>query len=1184
MTLPAPLFVFSAFWTLLEFFLGTASPAPAPVAPTPAPAVVSARNSAPDSRTLEFVENEGQWPKQVSYAADIAGGKMFLQPTGFVYVLRDPTAVSQHGHSPEADAATQRTTSASKRIRSHAYSVTFENANAAPALQGQEITPGTRNYYLGKDPKKWGKGARGFRQVQYKSLYKGVDMALYEQGGQLKYDLHVAPGASPAQIKLNYTGANLSLENGNLRVETSVGHLTEHKPVAYQLVQNQRVEVKCQYQLNGQRLSFQFPDGYDQQLPLVIDPVVEFSSFTGSTADNWGYTATYDSQGNMYSGGIVSSIGYPVTTGAFDENFNGNWDIAIIKYDTKAIGPAARLYATYIGGASTETPHSLVVNAADELIVLGTTSSADYPTSVNAVSRNFKGGESISPLGSGGNPVYDFGSDLVITRLSSNGDALLASTFLGGTHNDGLLSKLPTPTTPSLVQNYGDQYRGDIITDPNGNIYIASNTSSADFPARNGFRSQQHGGTHDAVVCKLSPDLSQVLWASYYGGAGIDAAYSIQLDQNRQVYVCGGTTSASLPGTANGMKPISGGNTDGFVLKINNTGTAIMGATFMGTPAYDQTYFLQLDAANSVYLFGQTLGDYPVTRGTYRNNNGRQFLHKLSNDLSTTVWSTAFGSGRNTIDISPTAFLVDDCQRIYISGWGGTNNAGVYGNGTVNGLPTTPGAAQTVTDGGDFYLMQLGTDASQLLYATFFGGYQGISGGSYEHVDGGTSRFDKKGYVYQAVCGGCQGRSNFPFPPGANYYSRINNSLNCNNAAFKFDFAEELRADAGPDQEICVEGPALRMEGSPSGGVWSGDGVTMIGGRYYFTPAPALIGDRTLTYTVTGTGACSIANTMILKVLPPEPHTLTMPDTIFCVNSTAVVPLTASPAGGVFSGKGVSGATFTPATAGVGKHVITYINDGLNGSCGAVTQTVEVISSTLNLGPDTTLCPGSMVPFQLRANIAGGTWSGPNISSSGMFTPPAGFSGSVNVTYSITQPCPATGTRKITVLPPPSMEAHLANACADNPDISGYAPFNATFANGTTNASSFTWQFGDGTQSNETAPRHLYQTPGNYQVTLVATYGNGCQEILEVGEVVVKPPFIPNIFTPNGDGKNDTFVQHFSCLPTEIIVYNLWGKQIFQQKIYNQKWDGGDLSEGTYFYILKDTDGNTAKGWVEILK
>ncbi|GAB2544884.1 DUF7948 domain-containing protein [Rufibacter soli] len=1180
MLLTATLFIVSTYWSLLLQFLGS-TPAPAPVATvTVAPAAKA--SALADTRTLEFVENKGQWPHQVAYAADVPSGKLFLEPTGFLYVLRDPSQMSSHGHGTNEPTTTRRNILPDGTTRNHAYSVTFENANPKAALQGDEVTEGTRNYYLGKDQSKWGTGARGFRKVQYKALYQGVDLALYEQAGKLKYDLYVAAGTSPSQIKLTYTGVtSLSLQEGNLQIETSVGRVTEHKPIAYQWAQNKRVPVACAYQLTGNTLQFTFPQGYDATLPLVIDPVVEFSSFTGSFADNWGFTATYDSHGNMYSGGIASGVGYPASTGAFDTSFNGAWDMAIIKYNTKVLGPAARLYATYVGGDETDVPHSLVVNAADELLILGTTSSLNYPTSSNALKRTFNGGAFIAPLGTGGNPTYANGSDLVITRLSATGDKLLASTFLGGSGNDGLVSRTPS-NVPGLVQNYGDQFRGDIITDPDGNVYLASNTASADFPVRNGFRSQAYG-SNDAIVCKLSPDLSQVIWGSYYGGPDLDAAYSIQLDPDRQVYVCGGTTSTSLPGTANGLHSASAGNTDGFALKINNTGSTLLAATFLGTSAYDQTYFLQLDASNSVYVLGQTLGNYPVTTGTYRNTNGRQFIHKLNNTLSATEFSTIFGSGRSTLDISPTAFMVDECQRIYVAGWGGNSNAS-YGNGSTTGLPVTPGAAQTTTDGGDFYLMQLGTNASQLLYATFYGGNQNLTGGSYEHVDGGTSRYDKKGYVYQAVCGGCGGRSNFPIPPGANFYSPINNSTNCNNASFKFDFAEELRAEAGKDSTVCADALNVILQGSPTGGVWTGTGVTRVNGIYQFDPTPALIGKHTLTYTVTGTGSCAVSNTMDMTVSEPLPHTITLPATQFCANSTEAVALVASPAGGKFSGTGVTGTTFSPAKAGVGRHVITYRSDGSNGICGVATQEVSVILPVLNIGPDTTLCPGSVTPFQLKANLAGGTWNGTGVSASGLFTPPAGFTGTLEVTYSITTPCPVSIKKRILLPPRPSMVAALANACLDNVKVSGYAPYNAAFNNTTANAAGFTWHFGDGSQSNERTPRHMYQNPGSYKVTLVATYGNGCQDQMEVGTVVVEPAFIPNIFTPNGDDVNETFVQRFSCFPTELTVYNRWGKQVHQEKVYQQKWNGGNLSDGTYFYILKDTEGSTAKGWVEIIR
>ncbi|QHL88592.1 hypothetical protein GU926_14600 [Nibribacter ruber] len=545
--------VFSLLWQTLAW--APAKNTTPAIAPTPF--VVAPASQGEDARALEFTENKGQWPKQVRFSAAVPGGRLFLQGNAFVYALQEPLP-DTHGQPTTSDNAPLSDASPQRR-KGHAYTVTLQGATVGPNVQGQEQAPGVSNFYLGNNPARWGKGARNFRKVTYQNVYTGIDMAWYEKDGQLKYDFLLAPGAKSQSIQVKYEGASrLSLQNGNLVIATTVGQVTEHQPVAYQITNNQRIPVSCQYVLEGQTLRFSFPDGYDQNLPLVIDPVVEFSTFSGSTADNWGYTATYDSQGNMYSGGIADFVGYPTSPGAFQETYMGAWDMAIIKYKTSVSGPAARLYATYLGGGDTESPHSLVVNAQDELLVLGTSSSIDFPTSATAYDRSFNGGVSTSPLGGGGNPIYSNGSDLVITRLSQNGENLLASTFLGGSNNDGLLERFQT-ASPSLVRNYGDQYRGDIITDAAGNVYIASNTASADFPKPNGLNFAFAGGTNDAVVVKLSPDLSSLVWSNLYGGTGTDAAYSIQLDKALNVYVAGGTTSLLVPGAGLGLHPSTRG-------------------------------------------------------------------------------------------------------------------------------------------------------------------------------------------------------------------------------------------------------------------------------------------------------------------------------------------------------------------------------------------------------------------------------------------------------------------------------------------------------------------------------------------------------------------------------------------------------------------------------------------------
>jgi hypothetical protein len=483
---------------------------------------------------------------------------------------------------------------------------------------------------------------------------------------------------------------------------------------------------------------FNFPQGYDPCYELVIDPLLIFSTFSGSTADNWGSTATPGENGTLYSSGITNHVNvggtFPVTPGAFQTSYGGLYDIAILKYDS--IG-SHKLYASYLGGSSNETPHSLVMDkASKDLIVMGTTSSSNFPTTTNAFDRSYNGGSPLSTF------VIPFpnGSDIIISRISQHGDALLSSTFLGGTANDGL-----NPAGP-LVRNYGDNMRGDIITDADGNIFISSVTSSTNFPVANSFNLTYGGGATDAVLLKVKADLSIVEWGAFLGGSGYDASHTIKLDKDGNLYAAGGTTSTNFPVTLGAYQSAFAGDTDGWIAHVEKNGSSILQSTFTGTIAYDQVYFTDLSSDGEVYVYGQTNGNMLVTPGVYNNPHSGQFLQKFSSELNTLIFSTVFGSGIGIPNISPTAFLVNDCNNIYMSGWGGNvNSSRNYWQSNTTNMPITLDAFQRTTHGSDFYFIVLTDDASELLYATYLGGNQ-----SSIHVDGGTSRFDKSGIIYHA--------------------------------------------------------------------------------------------------------------------------------------------------------------------------------------------------------------------------------------------------------------------------------------------------------------------------------------------------------------------------------------------------------------------------------------------------
>lgn len=740
--------------------------------------------------SMPFVENKGQWHSDVLFKAAIPGGDFYVLKNAMKYVFYPGVEKGHHNGIFDDDGPALRSAALQPDLANfhQAVEVTFTRANTTSKIYGQGDQFSNISFFKGESNR--ASDVSAFSMVKIDNLYEGIDLVLYVDHAALKYDLIVAPGADPSAIKMKYQG-QLSLRNTDekLLISTIFGQIEENIPVVYNLEGGQKTIVEAGFALNNDEVSFIFPKGYNQRQQLIIDPELIFSTYSGSTADNWGFTATFDEAGNLYSGGIVFDVGFPVTTGVYQPDHAGEWDVGILKYD-----PTGKnlVYATYLGGSFSETPQSIIVNHKGELVIYGTTSSPDFPMTANSFSATFQGGDPIYDTTNlepyrlvGGIPMRN-GTDIFLAILSPDGDELTGSTFIGGTENDGIIEK-----SHPLTKNYGDQFRGEVIVDRDDNIYVASNTSSPDFLIKGGVQSTYAGGFNDGVIMKFNPDLSDLVWSTFIGGSGMDALFAVKVDTDGNVFAVGGSNSVDFPMTADVIKSEKpdANDIDGVVVKLNNEGSVLLGSTYIGTPEYDQVYFLELDSSNQVYLLGQTQGSYPVTDGVYSNANSGQFIHKISNELDTTFFSTVIGSGRGSPDFSPTAFLVNECENIFVSGWGGLLNHPAFGyiGGSTIGLPVTDNAFQSQTDGTDFYLLVLLQDARQLLYGTFFGEINGRG----EHVDGGTSRFDKKGIVYQSVCGGCGGSSGFPtWPPDV--WSNTNNSSNCNNAAFKFDLASLL--------------------------------------------------------------------------------------------------------------------------------------------------------------------------------------------------------------------------------------------------------------------------------------------------------------------------------------------------------------------------------------------------------
>jgi gliding motility-associated-like protein len=739
---------------------------------------------------VHFIENKGQWNGDFDYKLRLKYGALYFKQNSIRFHLSNSAdmnaAFGEEAHH-HVGGGHNRT------IQHHVWDQRFIGANTV-SLTGREKAAFHHNYFKG-DPKNWRGNVPVYKALNYSEVYPGIAIHYFQDEEKLKYNWIAKPGADISQIKWDYPGADsVWIAENQLIISTSVGFVTEQLPAVYTELNGIQTPVDAAFVRKGNYYTFEL-GAYDQNATLIIDPAIVFASFTGSLADNWGFTATYDQQGNVYAGGIVFENGYPITTGAFQIGHanptppgagqdDGEIDVSISKFNAQG---NALVYSTYLGGTSQDQPHSMFVDSTGHLYVFGVTGSADFPLTPNGYDTSFGGGDSIFYLDS---YAFPNGTDIFVVKFNPSGSALVGGTFIGGSANDGLNLR--------IAKNYGDLARGEIVVADDNDVYITASTLSADFPSVNG--TQGMGGKQEAVALRLSSNLTSIVWSTFYGGIENDAGYGIKVGTNGSVYITGSTEGSALNGSTNGVNSTyQGGTHDGFIARFNKNTGALQSATYVGTNSYDQSFLIDLDKFNNVYVFGQTGGNYPVTAGAYFNANAKQFLHKFNSSLNTSVFSTCFGRGRNTVDIVPIALNVDNCLNILLSGWGGNtnNNSGFLGGYTLD-MPITPDAAQSTTDGSDLYFAVFGPNADSLKYGSYYGGTS-----TSEHVDGGTSRFDPGGTIYQAVCAGCGGNSRFPTTPGA--YSNSNNSSNCNLAVVKINFETRIAANAIIDTNTAID-------------------------------------------------------------------------------------------------------------------------------------------------------------------------------------------------------------------------------------------------------------------------------------------------------------------------------------------------------------------------------------------
>ncbi len=1182
---------------------------------------------------IEFIENKGQWDKQVLYMGRVSNGAFFIRKDGFSVAQQNAGDLSDiyrliHEGGPRPD---------KMQIRGHMIRVDFVGASPQTVVVPEKKIATYNNYFIGDDTSKWAEGCRIYQVVTAQNIYPGVDVRFYTDNNFLKYDIIAKPGADISKIAMKYQGADqLRVSNKKLLIGTSLGELGESMPESYQSGREGRKEVNCKYVVKGDIVRFAVKD-YDPSATLVIDPSVTFCSFSGSLADNWGFTATYGPDNSMFGGGIVFGDGFQSSfpPGSYQTKFQGGpFDIGIIKLTSDGTN---RVYATYIGGSGEEQPHSLFADNAGNLVIAGRTNSP-------------KSGAGAYPVKDPANDIIGAcGSyDIVVTKLNATGTAIIGSKRFGGTDKDGVnISEVRALGTTSLLRNYGDDGRSEVIIDESGNIYVASCTQSTassaanNFPVRGTPFQSTPGGSQDGVLIKLSPDLSNVLFCSYLGGNNNDAAYVLSIGPGGNIYVAGGTesTAASFPGNEAGtIGTDNHGGVDGFIAEISNNGSTVIRSTFLGTNGADQIYGIQFDKNGFPYVMGQTTGTWPVTPGTptYGSPAGKQFIAKLQPDLSAFVYSTVFGTGSLTPNISPVAFLVDRCENVYISGWGGYYGlTNWYSSAGTTGLPVTADAIKSTTDGKDFYFFVIKKDAVQQLFGSFFGEFNRPGYGC-DHVDGGTSRFDKNGIIYQAICANCnldpQGQPNFPTTAGV--WAPVNNSstrAQCNLAMLKINM--DLAGVLGHVQSSINGVPRdtagclpllVNFRDTIANAVsyeWDfGDGSPVI-----TTTVP----DTSHTYTAVGVyrvrliaidlSTCNQRDTSYVNIrvgdlkanlaanytkLPPctafqyrfdnlSTTDVTRPfqDTSFAWNfgdgSPSVIS-GMSPVNHTFPGPGTYKVKLILKDTAYCNNPDTFFIDL------SVAENVKAQFVTPAVG-----CLPYKAVFD-NTSIAGETWQwdfGDGNSSTG-FEPTHDYTatGTYQVVLIASNPntCNLTDTFRFTITvfdrPVPGF------AYAPDPPLEN-TPTNFT-NNSSPDAVRFKWNFGDGDSlltNSRALVQHQYNSTGTFTACLTAYNAVGCDSTIckPVKAVIVPVVDVPNAFTPmSGDINSVVAVKGFGIGKMQFTIWNRWGQKVFETTDRFRGWDGRvkgvvqPMDVYVYTLNIEFTDGTktTKKGDITLIR
>ncbi|MCA1565966.1 MAG: SBBP repeat-containing protein, partial [Acidobacteria bacterium] len=645
---------------------------------------------------LQFEANQGQTDPSVNFLARGAGYTMFLKPAEAVFVLM------RQGRNDSTTQRTQKqidddvrlTPSAGKTpapAAPHATTAVLRmklvGADASAAAEGADELAGKVNYFKGNNPEQWHAGVRTYGRVRYSEVYPGIDVVYYGNQKQLEYDFVIAPGHDARAVSLQFEGVDKMEVDGRGDLLLTLGDdvIRQPKPFVYQEVAGARRTIEGGYAVGTDgRVGFTVGE-YDTGRPLIIDPVLVYSTYLGGSSSDLARAIAVDSAGNAYTTGYTTSTNFP-TANAFQASLDGTADAFGDRdaFVTKinAAGTAF-VYSTYLGGNGGDEARGIAVDSSGNAYVAGFTASTDFPVA-NAIQAT---------LGT-------TNEDAFVTKLNAAGSALVYSTYLGG--------------------NESAEFGEAIAVDSSGNAYVTGSTFSDDFPTVNPIQATFGGGSTDAFVTKINAAGSAIIYSTYLGGNG-DAAITgigsetgrgIAADASGNTYVTGEINSTNYP-TANAIQAtFGGGGTDAFVAKINATGSAFVYSTYLGGGDQDSGEGIKADASGNTYVAGFTIStNFPTANALQGTNGGSQdaFVAKLNPAGSAFVYSTYFGGLGGEIAFG---IAVDASNNVYLGGSTGSTSTFPVAN-----------AIQCARNGGqDIFVTKLNAAATAIIYSTYLGG------------------------------------------------------------------------------------------------------------------------------------------------------------------------------------------------------------------------------------------------------------------------------------------------------------------------------------------------------------------------------------------------------------------------------------------------------------------------------